>query len=199
MPYVIVGSSGVKNTEEGTLYNYLVNNHLVIGAPFQYSLTSAGLTAIVHTLRTTCSKDWESSAVMISPRTLHPRISSRRSLIGLAALVAVGLVSVYIYYSRPSTRWNWAYQQSATPGHVKFGLDEQNRLIEAIYQVSCHRAFYKNKFMFHGCTLLACLIFIFFLHCRKLKQCKTKSWQGYGLQILWMVSPSFQRMATSIN
>ena len=55
-------------------------------------------------------------------------------LVGGASITALCLISAYLYYSRSST--GLSCQQSMYAGdNLRFGLDEQNRLIEAIYQV----------------------------------------------------------------
>jgi hypothetical protein len=70
----------------------------------------------------------------MSTRSSSTKIFSRKYVLGLSALLAIGFVG-YLYYTRPSSQWGWACQQSQQGGHVKLGLEEQNRLIEAIYQV----------------------------------------------------------------
>lgn len=55
-------------------------------------------------------------------------------LVGSASVTALCLISAYLYYSRSFT--GLSCQQSVSAGsHAHFGLNEQNRLIEAIYQV----------------------------------------------------------------
>lgn len=55
-------------------------------------------------------------------------------LVGGASITALCLISAYLYYSRSST--GLGCQQSIyASDHLHFGLDDQNRLIEAIYQV----------------------------------------------------------------
>ena len=55
-------------------------------------------------------------------------------LVGGASITALCLITAYLYYSRSST--GLGCQQSLyASDHLRFGLDEQNRLIEAIYQV----------------------------------------------------------------
>lgn len=55
-------------------------------------------------------------------------------LAGSASLTALCLISVYLYYSRTSA--GLSCQQGIHAGtRLRFGIEEQNRLIEAIYQV----------------------------------------------------------------
>ena len=60
---------------------------------------------------------------------------SRRLLLGVSAFVGIGLVSACLYFAQSKPQWGWASQQGATRGYAQLGLEEQNRLIEAIYQV----------------------------------------------------------------
>ena len=58
----------------------------------------------------------------------------KKVLVGSASVTALCLISAYLYYSRSFT--GLSCQQSVNAGsHAHFGLNEQNRLIEAIYQV----------------------------------------------------------------
>ena len=55
-------------------------------------------------------------------------------LAGSASLTALCLISAYLYYSRTSA--GLSCQQGIHAGsRLRFGIEEQNRLIEAIYQV----------------------------------------------------------------
>ena len=61
--------------------------------------------------------------------------ASRTLLLGLAAFAGVGLVSACLYFARAGAPWAaWAPQKGGTR-RTMYGLEEQNRLIEAIYQV----------------------------------------------------------------
>lgn len=58
----------------------------------------------------------------------------KKLLAGSASLTALCLISAYLYYSRTSS--GLSCQQSVHAGsRLRFGIEEQNRLIEAIYQV----------------------------------------------------------------
>ena len=53
---------------------------------------------------------------------------------GGASITALSLVSAYLYFSRSSSGLS-CQQSMYASDHLRFGIDEQNRLIEAIYQV----------------------------------------------------------------
>ena len=55
-------------------------------------------------------------------------------LVSGASITALCLISAYLYYSRSSTGLS-CQQSMYASDQLHFGLDEQNRLIEAIYQV----------------------------------------------------------------
>ena len=58
----------------------------------------------------------------------------KKILAGSASLTALCLISAYLYYSRTSA--GLSCQQGTHAGsRLRFGIEEQNRLIEAIYQV----------------------------------------------------------------
>ena len=58
----------------------------------------------------------------------------KKILAGSASLTALCLISAYLYYSRTSA--GLSCQQGIHAGsRLHFGIEEQNRLIEAIYQV----------------------------------------------------------------
>ena len=63
------------------------------------------------------------------------RSMSRRLLLGISAFVGIGVVSACLYFAQSQPQWGWASQQAATRGSAQLGMEEQNRFIEAIYQV----------------------------------------------------------------
>ena len=70
----------------------------------------------------------------MQPRAPYARLGHRKIIVGLTILVAIGLVSVYKYYSRQE--WGGELQQSTALEHGASELADQNRLMEQIYQVS---------------------------------------------------------------
>ena len=78
-------------------------------------------------------------------------------LLGLLAIVGLGLVSACLYFSRSPKPWQWGPQQAGTPIGPRpyYGIEEQNRMIEAIYQVGApawglayNRSVFSELFMF---------------------------------------------------
>ena len=66
-------------------------------------------------------------------RLLAGQVSKRKLLVGGTSVTALCLLSVYLYYSRTSS--DLSCQSLHAGSHLRFGLEEQNRLMEAIYQV----------------------------------------------------------------